>query len=97
MLCIFYYSILLFYYYATRILYYRYACAITDKTTDSVIITGGVLTARVVSRYDMQGHVEDLPEMIQGRVSHACGHYHRVDGIMVSRVSCFSKKLSKLS
>merc|ERR1719320_2144659 len=51
----------------------RYACAITDKTT--VIITGGEMTPRIVSRYGTGGHIEDLPSLNQGRHDHGCGAY----------------------
>eukprot|EP00092_Neocalanus_flemingeri_P014269 GFUD01015389.1.p1 GENE.GFUD01015389.1~~GFUD01015389.1.p1 ORF type:complete len:233 (-),score=66.78 GFUD01015389.1:58-693(-) len=52
----------------------RFACAIADK--DSTIITGGEYTMKVVARYNLQGHVENLPEMTQGRMHHGCGSYH---------------------
>merc|ERR1719186_1764815 len=52
----------------------RYACAIADK--DSTIITGGSGTMKVVARYNLQGHVENLPEMTQGRWYHGCGSYY---------------------
>jgi len=51
-----------------------YACAIADK--DSTIITGGLWTQKVVARYTLQGHVENLPEMNQGRYHHGCGSYY---------------------
>merc|ERR1719186_135094 len=50
------------------------ACAIANK--DSTIITGGRDTMKVVARYNLQGHVENLPEMIQGRWYHGCGSYN---------------------
>jgi len=50
------------------------ACAIADK--DSTIITGGTYTLKVVARYNLQGHVENLPEMTQERQSHGCGSYY---------------------
>jgi len=50
------------------------ACAIADK--DSTIITGGRYTMKVVARYNLQGHVENLPEMNQGRWYHGCGSYY---------------------
>jgi len=59
------------------------ACAITD--TDSIIITGSYQDidkndnhyygSRKVVRYNLQGHVENLPEMNQGRWGHGCGAY----------------------
>ena len=63
---------------------YRSVCAIPDLITDSVVLTGGVYTKQVVSRYDRLGWVEDLPQMIEGRYNHGCGSYLRVDGTQVS-------------
>ena len=63
---------------------YRYACAIPDIITDSVFITGGTYTLQKVSRYDMMGWVEDLPQLTEGRNSHGCGSYLREDGTQVS-------------
>ena len=63
---------------------YRQACAIPDMITDSVFITGGYNTQHMVSRYDMMGWVEDLPQLIEGRWDHGCGSYLRVDGTQVS-------------
>lgn len=55
----------------------RFACAIADK--DSTILTGGYKNAtenmKVVARYNLQGHVENLPEMNLGRRGHGCGSY----------------------
>lgn len=50
-----------------------FACSI--QLGDSVIITGRQLTSTVVSRYNLKGHVEDLPSLSQGRWSHGCGSY----------------------
>ena len=63
---------------------YRNACAIPDIITDSVFITGGVYSLQMVSRYDLLGWVEDLPQLIEGRNNHGCGSYLRVDGTQVS-------------
>ena len=65
----------------------RYACAIPDLESDSVFFTGGVNTKQVVSRYDILGFVNDLPEMIEGRSSHGCASYRRQDGTQV-RTDC---------
>jgi len=61
----------------------RRACAIND--IDSTIVTGNYLDlddngktyygGRKVVRYNIQGYVEDLPEMNQGRWGHGCGAY----------------------
>merc|ERR1711892_541680 len=63
------------------------ACAIPDIITDSVFITGGGYHPQTVSRYDLQGWVEDLPQLIDGRDSHGCGSYLRVDGTQVLLVA----------
>ena len=60
-----------------------------DLTSDSVILTGGEYSDRMVSRYDLQGFVEDLPQLVQGRYGHGCGSYLRGDGTQVSVVYVF--------
>jgi hypothetical protein len=55
-----------------------------DLVTDSVIITGGINTKQVVSRYGMDGFIEDLPQLVVGRYDHGCGSYLRLDGTQVS-------------
>ena len=56
-------------------------------TSDQVIITGGSNSKQVVSLYDMEGWVKDLPQLIEGRWYHGCGSYLRLDGTQVS-VGC---------
>ena len=63
---------------------YSAACAIPDIITDSVFITGGYYSLQMVSRYDLLGWVEDLPQLIEARQYHGCGSYLRVDGTQVS-------------
>jgi len=63
----------------------RYACSIPD--TDSVILTGGRDTMQTVARYNLQGFVEHLPSMQEGRRYHGCGSYHNNDGQMVLLVT----------
>ena len=54
--------------------YYRFACSIS--LTDAVIITGGSDTRNIVSRYDKDGWVEDLPSRLKvGRGGHGCSQY----------------------
>ena len=53
--------------------FYRQACAITDS--DTVVITGGWNTLKKVSRYSVQEWQEDLPNLITGRMNHACTSY----------------------
>jgi len=55
-------------------------CGIDAK--DSVIITGGDGSERLVARYNLEGHVENLPAMNQGRSRHGCSSYLS-DGTMV--------------
>ena len=63
-------------------LFSRGSCAIDDG--DSVILTGGfegwktkdgIVDGRV-SRYDLTGFVEELPQMMIGRAEHACARYN---------------------
>ena len=58
-----------------RLFYYRYACAIPDPDTNTVVITGGILTGNTVSVYSVQGWQEDLPPLNIGRYRHACAGY----------------------
>ena len=52
-----------------------------------MIITGGYHYKQIVSRYDTLGFVEDLPSLLDERVSHGCGVYIRGgDGVQVGRV-----------
>merc|ERR1719468_824107 len=52
-----------------------YACAIPDPVTDTVVVTGGLLTENTVVRYGQQGWLEDLPDLITGRYIHACSSF----------------------
>ena len=55
-------------------LFYSMACAIPE--TDTVVITGGGTdTMTTVSVYNVQGWLEDLPELTTGRSDHACAAY----------------------
>jgi len=61
------------------------ACTIADK--DSVVVTGGgsgnhadligggTSNMKMVARYNLQGHVSNLPDMNTGRRRHGCGSY----------------------
>ena len=53
--------------------YYSRACSIS--LTDEVIITGGYYTMNIVSRYDKDGWVEDLPSLNVGRAGHGCSQF----------------------
>ena len=52
-----------------------YACSIPDPTSDTVIVTGGVLQQFNVSRYGREGWLEELPQLRHGRQEHGCGGY----------------------
>ena len=60
----------------------RGSCTIDD--TDSVILTGGFegenkeegIVLKRVSRYNLAGLLEELPEMMSGRAEHACARYN---------------------
>ena len=63
----------------TLSLHIRYACAIPDPDNKDVIITGGLDTKTTVSVYSEAGHQRDLPDLRQGRWSHACSSF-TIDG-----------------
>jgi len=63
------------------------ACGIEDG--DTIIVTGGgakfeaePVASKSVDRYGIQGHLEDLPDMIRPRKFHGCGHFQK-EGKMV--------------
>ena len=47
-----------------------------DGKKDVFIITGGRDTREIVSKYDVHGWVEDLPDLNWGRHSHGCGYFY---------------------
>jgi len=51
------------------------ACAIPDKDTGTIIITGGRYTPHTVSVYSVEGWQQDLPPLNTGRRYHACSSY----------------------
>ena len=61
--------------------YYSDGCGIPDG--NSVILTGGVWTRNKVSRYNVDGWLEDLPDLTIGRGSHGCASYTDEDGTKV--------------
>ena len=79
----------------------RRACSIPDPSSATVIVTGGAFTLDTVnryctvlyctvlyctvSRYGLEGWVEDLSPLNVGRSRHGCGGYVS-DGDMVSTV-----------
>ena len=58
------------------------SCSIPD--VDSVVVTGGQYSKGDVVRYNEDGFVEDLPQLISGRWSHACSWYTNSQGAMVN-------------
>ena len=54
---------------------FRFACSITDEDTNTIIITGGQYTMAIVSRYNSEGFVEDLPSLSTGRYLHGCEQF----------------------
>lgn len=61
------------------------ACSI--ELEETVILTGGLYTMNKVSIYTSSGWIEDLPDLLQGRSTHGCGHYMNDDNKMVYLVS----------
>ena len=55
--------------------YNSYACAIPDPDLQRVIITGGYYTLNTVSVYRVEGWIEDLEPLGQGRYDHACASF----------------------
>ena len=55
------------------------ACAISEEDTNSFIITGGrdgdKSAVSTVSRYNIRGHVEDLPSLRVARQGHGCSSF----------------------
>ena len=62
-------------------------CAVGDLVTNSVVLTGGypLPIRQLVTRYDILGMVEELPQLLVGRHSHGCGGYLREDGSQVAQ------------
>ena len=66
----------------------RYACAIPDLDGHSVVLAGGGFhedDSKRVSRYNLHGFVEDMPQLTVGRMDLGCGSYQRDDGTQVIR------------
>ena len=61
---------------------FRYHCAI--ETEEAVVLTGGYVSMFLVTKYNIEGEAEDLPNLIYGRCNHACGEVTRSDGSIVS-------------
>ena len=67
------------------------ACAISEEDTNSFIITGGrgggSDAVSTVSRYNIRGHVEDLPSLKVPRQGHGCSSFMK-DGKRASVLYC---------
>ena len=53
----------------------RWACAIPDPESSSVVVTGGIFTHKIVSRYGRKGWIEDMKSLNKARFRHGCGSY----------------------
>ena len=49
-----------------------YRSAFSIPLVDEVVLTGGTVTQRIVSRYDKDGWVRDMSSLNQGRRDHGC-------------------------
>ena len=58
--------------------------ACTIQLADWVVVTGGTWDGRTVSVYNVNGWVEDLPGLNQGRDEHGCGYYFDSNNDIVS-------------
>jgi len=68
----------------------KYACAIPDLDGHSVVLAGGGFhedDSKRVSRYNLHGFVEDMPQLTVGRMDLGCGSYQRDDGTQVMLVA----------
>ena len=55
------------------IIFFSYSCLIDEG--GSFLLTGGGFPVSTVSRYNINGWVEDLDDLITGRYSHGCTQY----------------------
>ena len=67
------------------------SCLIDEGET--FLLTGGSYSEEVVSRYNIDGWVEDLDNLNTGRYSHGCAKYTNNDGERVS-IYLMSKSIS---
>ena len=54
-----------------------------------MVITGGSETWKKVVKYNEDGWLEDLPDLINGRYYHGCSHYYDGD-VLVSLINHMS-------
>ena len=75
----------------THCFFFSYACSI--EMPEMFILTGGYYISRTVSRYSMDGWMEDLPELNEARTSHGCGYFYNDDMQRVNIVKLLAKEL----
>ena len=49
----------------------------SDPSTNTMVLTGGLFNRETVARYDGLGWVEDLPPLLVGRHGHGCAAYNK--------------------
>ena len=62
---------------------YSWACGI--DLGQSVVITGGLYTERIVIEYNEDGSFKELPQLNSGRREHGCGSYISDDRNIVNK------------
>ena len=55
----------------------RSACSVQEEENDAILVIGGNFTEKIVSKYNRNGWVEDLPSINDGRRSHSCSNFVR--------------------
>ena len=64
------------------IIFFRYSCLI-DEGESFLLTGGGAGSESTVSRYNINGWVEDLDDLITGRYGHGCTQYSNTRGARV--------------
>ena len=65
---------------------YSEFCAI--ELEDKVILTGGYESKHIVGVYNVDGWIEDLPQLQNQHYKHGCGHYVNNDNQIVRNIIC---------
>ena len=63
---------------------YSSSCPIDEGQT--FLLTGGIYSREIVSRYNINGWLEDLDNLNTGRYSHGCTQYTNNDGVKVRMI-----------
>ena len=63
------------------IIFFSYSCLIDEG--ESFLLTGGGGAVSTVPRYNINGWVEDLDDLITGRSGHGCSQYENTLGARV--------------